>query len=86
MKKLAGISFNDKEAEEIKNNFFKGEEYIIRYKTIYQLFYSVNAGIYAQKIYQAPATQGVGFTLKGRFIIANASFVNRLIGFNLLNV
>jgi hypothetical protein len=85
-KKIVGIQFSDREYEEIKRNFVnKKEEYIIKYDTIYQLFYSVNAGLYAQKIYKKDTKNSVGFTKRGRFMFANAKFVNRLLGFQLLN-
>jgi hypothetical protein len=87
MKKLAGMTFNEKEYNEIFNNYFKNNEhYIIRYKTIYQMFYSSNVGLYAQMIYQAPTDKNIGYTLKGRFIFANANFINKLVGFELLNI
>ena len=38
LQKLAGISFTEKEVHEIKQNMQKGDEYIVRYKTIYQIF------------------------------------------------
>jgi hypothetical protein len=87
MKTLAGIKFNEKEIEEIKRNFVnKKEEYIVKYDTIYQLFYSQNAGLYTQKIYSKNITKNsVGFTRRGRFMFANAKFVNRLVDFKLVN-
>ncbi|MCK9319728.1 hypothetical protein [Methanoculleus sp.] len=85
MNKLAGINFTDKEMEEIKENFSKGDKFIVRYKTVYQIFYSQNAGLYAHSIYTLYNDNAIGYTKKGRFVITNANFVNRLIGFELLH-
>ena len=85
LQKLAGISFTEKEVHEIKQNMQKGDEYIVRYKTIYQIFYSQNAGLYTNKVYQAPCDQKIGYTGKGHFIITDSNFVNRLVGFDLLH-
>ena len=85
LQKLAGISFTEKEVHEIKQNMQKGYEFIVSYKTVYQIFYSQNAGIYTNKVYQAPCDQKIGYTGKGRFIITDSSFVNSLIGFDLLH-
>jgi hypothetical protein len=85
-KKIAGIKFTPKEYEVIKKRFFTTKEhYIIRYDTIYQLFYSVNAGLYAQKIYTKQKGKGVGLTKKGFHMFSDAAFVNKLLDFQLLN-
>ncbi len=81
--KLAGIKHT---FEEVKKEYFNNNnKYIINYKTIYQVFYSQNAGFYAQQIYYNNKNE-VGYTLKGRFIWADEKFTNRLVGFELLNI
>ena len=80
--KVAGLKMEVKEAK--KEFFENNNHYIIRYKTIYQVFYSVNAGFYANEIYYN-SDAGVGYTLKGRYIWSDASFINRLAGFKLLH-
>jgi hypothetical protein len=88
MKTLASIKFNNNDYEKIKKDFFNNDKhYIIKYSTIYQLFYSVNAGLYTQKIYSKKINKNeVGFSRRGRFYIENANFVNSIVGFNLLNI
>jgi hypothetical protein len=81
--KIAGINLD---AEEVKKEFFnKDNQYIVRYKTIYQVFYSQNAGFYSNAIYYNHSND-VGYTLKGRFIWADATFINKLVGFELLHI
>lgn len=87
IRKLANIKFTIKEYEEIKKEFFNSNKrYIIKYKTIYQLFFSPNAGLYSQKIYTNETMKDMGYTRKGRFVIVDGELVNKLVGFELLNV
>lgn len=71
------------ESEALK--MYQEQKYIVTYSAIFQLFYSVNAGIYGQKIYQKPTKESVGFTRRGRFYAMDAKAVNHLLGFNLVN-
>lgn len=87
IKILAGIKFSNEEYENIKKRFFNSDEkYIIRYKTIYQLFYSENVGLYSQKIYYKGKSESLGLTRKGRHVFTNAKYINDLLGFKLLNI
>ena len=52
--------------------------FIVTYRRIYQVFYSVNAGFYGQEVYRI--TSG-NFAKRGRFHCLNGKEVNDLIGF-----
>lgn len=67
------ISRDIKEAHEEKR-------YIVTGKTVYQPFYSQNAGYYAQPVYISKEL----LTRRGRFFHMTAKAVNELIGLNLL--
>lgn len=62
---------------------YNDKKYIVAYKTVYQPFYSVNAGYYAKPVYRSTEKQGM--TLRGRFFHLTGEQVNKLIGFDLLN-
>ena len=59
---------------------YKNGKYIVNYKTVYQPFYSVNAGYYALPVYKANSNM----TLAGRYFHMSAKAVNNLIGKELL--
>jgi hypothetical protein len=80
--KLGGIKIPFYEIE--KEFFNNNNQYIVKYKTVYQVFYGVNVGMYAEPLHYNH-NNGVGYTLKGRYIWADAQFINRLVGFKLLN-
>ena len=61
---------------------YNEKKYIVAYKTVYQPFYSVNAGFYAMPVYRS--TDKLGLTLRGRFFHQTGDQVNRLIGHELL--
>lgn len=61
---------------------FKNHKYIVTFKSIYQPFYSVNAGHYAQEVFRSNAG---ALTLPGRFYHMTGDEVNRLIGRRLFN-
>lgn len=54
--------------------------FLITYKTIYQLCYSVNAGYYGIKLYYQ---NDAPFTKRGRFFAYTADDANRLLGHDL---
>ena len=82
--RVAGVMYSFKE---LKKEFFdNNNQYIIKYKSIYQVFYSVNAGFYTNEIYYNYNALDVGYTLKGRHIWADHDFVNKLVGFELVHV
>lgn len=60
---------------------YKENKYIVNYYTVYQPFYSVNAGYYALPVYKSHEGN---LTLRGRYFHKTAKDVNRLIGFELL--
>ena len=62
---------------------YNDKKYIVAYKTVYQPFYSVNAGFYAMPVYQS--TEQMGLTLRGRFFHQTGDQVNSLIGFDHFN-
>ena len=81
MKQLAGIKFNEEEMKVIEKEYFEfGRKFIFRYKRVYQIHYSQNAGFYATELLNLRLGNGVvGYTRRGRHIITNADFGNRLI-------
>lgn len=60
---------------------YHDKKYIVTYKSVYQPFYSINAGYYMQKVYNSIEK----LTLAGRFFHMTGDKVNNLIGYNLLN-
>ena len=81
--KVANIKYTFKELKKIY--FEDNNQYIVKYKSIYQIFYSQNAGFYANEIYYNHKND-VGYTLKGRHIFSDANFINKLVGFQLLHI
>ena len=61
---------------------YNDKKYIVAWKTVYQPFYSVNAGFYAMPVYRE--TNG-NMTLAGRYFHMTGDAVNHLIGHKLLN-
>lgn len=55
------------------------KRYIVSVKTVYQPFYSVNAGYYAMPVY----TSNELLTRHGRFVHLTAKEINHVIGKNL---
>jgi len=84
--KLAGIAFTNSEVEELRTKFINDEKFIIKYKSIYQIFINSDNTLYTQLIYTLPKNEKLGYTLKGRFIIADPNFTNILAGFKLVNI
>ena len=84
--KLAGITFTNSEAEELRTKFINNEKFIIKYKSIYQIFINSDNNLYTQLIYKLPKNEKLGYTLKGRFIITDSNFTNSLAGFKLVNI
>lgn len=71
--------------ETIRRGYFlRGERYILKYRDVYQLFYSQGQGFLTyQKLYHKP--DGVGITLRGRFVqTGDEHWINKLVGFELL--
>ena len=52
--------------------------YLVSYRTVYELHYSVNAGYYGIKVYYS--TDKLPLTKRGRFVACNADYANKLIG------
>jgi hypothetical protein len=82
--KVANIQYTFKELKDIYFN--SDNHYIVKYKSIYQVFYSVNAGFYANEIYYNHSDNNLGYTLKGRHIFTDSNFINKLVGFELLHI
>lgn len=64
------------------------EHYLITYRTVYQIHYAKNYGYYGSKIYykQKDNTSGyVPLTKRGRYITCDGTYLNKLIGFQLVN-
>ena len=75
------IQDNDKTSCRI-SDAYENKKYIVSYRSIYQPFYSVNAGYYAQEVYRS--SDPAPLVGRGRFIHATAARVNSLIGIKLL--
>lgn len=69
--KIAGVEFYLKD---IIKHYDDGKRYIIKTHSIYQVFYSENAGFYANKIYTT-YEKLVGF---GKHYIGDINFVHKL--------
>ena len=74
------IKDNEKTSRDIEKAY-ENKKYIVTYKSVYQPFYSVNAGYYANKVY----TSKGNMTRAGRFFHMTGKEVNHLIGIELLN-
>jgi predicted methyltransferase len=73
-----------KDTSTISRNIEKAyheNKYIVNNNKVYQPFYSVNAGYYAQTVYTASRM----ITHRGRFFHFTGTEVNRIIGIELLN-
>lgn len=73
-----------KDTSKISRNIeqaYHNKKYIVTGNYVYQPFYSVNAGYYANKVYNSKER----LTLRGRFIHCTGDGVNHLIGLKLLN-
>lgn len=71
---------NNKTSRNIEQAY-NANKYIVTSRVIYQPFYSVNAGYYAQPIYKSRENL-IG---PGRFVHCTGDQVNRLLGFNHVN-
>ena len=71
---------NNKISRNIEQAWFDNK-YIVTSRVIYQPFYSINAGYYAQPIYKS----SVNLIGRGRFVHYTGDQVNNLIGFNHVN-
>lgn len=79
--RIGRVELTENDAQKL----YEDKKYIVTYSAIFQLFYSANAGVYGQKIYQI-ATKGTGgFTRRGRFYAMDAKSINELVGFPLVN-
>lgn len=77
--KIAGIDLHPAELEWLYNK----KQYILRYKSIYQINYSRNykGNFHVQLLYKAENA----LTKRGRFDYASAEQINRMLGFKLLS-
>ena len=77
--KVAGTYLHPSELEWLYNK----KQYIVKYRSIYQINYSRNykGGYYTILLYKAENA----LTKRGRFDYASAVQVNRMLGFKLLN-
>ena len=60
---------------------YNDHKYIVSFKTVYQPFYSVNAGYYANAVYHSNEK----LTMPGRFFHMTGDAINRMINHALLN-
>ena len=75
------IRDNEKTSRSIEQAY-NSKKYIVSYRSIYQPFYSANAGgYYAMEVYYSAGPM----TLAGRFFHFDGDYCNRLIGIELLN-
>lgn len=74
------IKDNDKTSRNIKSAYEDGK-YIVAWKSVYQPFYSVNAGYYAHEVFRCDSNM----TRAGRYVHMTGDAVNHLIGLELLS-
>lgn len=67
--------------EEVIEKAYWNDKYIVSFKSVYQPFYSVNAGFYASELYFAG---GEKLTKRGQTAYLTGDEVNSLIGIELL--
>lgn len=77
MIKIGSVELTEDEVRKL----YEEKKYICTSNAVYQIFYSVNAGYYGQKIITVK-----GIARRGRFYTMDASEVNRAIGKNILNI
>lgn len=77
---MKSIRDNSKTSRDIEKAY-KDNNYIVTWKSVYQPFYSVNGGYYAQEVYRSSGNM----TRAGRYFHMTGEAVNRLIGFEHLN-
>lgn len=80
MYKLKGMEFTENDLKCLYVN----NKYIIKYREVYQINYSKNAGYYLQLIYKQPKNEYLPLTKRGRHLALNANEVNNLVGFELV--
>lgn len=83
--KIAGIEmyYKDDTYNKLEVSYWNGNRYIIKYRTIYALHYSLNlGGLYAIKIYYKQTDTPL--TKRGRFILADDATVNTILGYEFL--
>jgi hypothetical protein len=81
MEKIAGIEFTKEGLTTLTNNhLLKNESYIVRRNAIYQLRWSNNIGLVANKIHSDKK-----LTRTGRYFVYTAQQVNHLLGFKLVS-
>lgn len=76
--KIGNVELTEKEAEEALG------KYIVTYRKIYEVRYSVNGGYYGTIVYTYPEKE-CGLTRRGRYYVMDAATVNHILGFKLLN-
>lgn len=84
IEKLQGIEFT---RSELDNYYNTNRIFVIKYRTVYQLFYTTNYnGYYLTPIYykQKMDKYDLPLTKRGRFVVFNAKETNRLLGFDLV--
>ena len=80
MYKLQGIGFTENDLKRLYVN----NKYIIKYRKVYQINYSKNAGYYLQLIYKQPKNEYLPLTKRGRHLALKANELNDLVGFELV--
>ena len=61
----------------MKAFFEEDKKFIVTFRSVYQIYYSKNAGFSSKRIYYQ--VKGLPLTKKGRFYIQQADFVNSLV-------
>jgi hypothetical protein len=61
-----------------------GREYLVSFRTVYQLRHTKNGGELGQPIHRH--RDGLPLVVRGRFTLETGASVNRLVGFPLVNV
>lgn len=76
------IKDNDKISRGIEKAY-NAKKYVVSYRSVYQPFYSKNAGYYAREVYRS--NDYVPLTLAGRYFHMTGKEINRMIRMELLN-
>lgn len=75
--KIGNVELTENEAREAVG------KYIVTYRKIYEVRYSVNGGYHGTVVYTYAGNGGL--TRRGRYYLMDASTVNNVLGFQLIN-
>lgn len=83
MIKFAGIEFNNRDEVQalLAQKYNQGQRYLVKCRRVYQIDFSAAQGLYtARELGGAYKKAGVPYTGRGRYMFADAGFINRSLG------